>query len=321
MMWLEMSRDPVHGGPGWSFGECLWSPTTRRGGGKWGYWEIMRKVKTGDTVVHLRGQPPNAAFVGYSTVDTDCYTTTERPPEPGEWDHAETFYRVPLRSLAAFPTPIPLESVFSQRRDELLQYHQSHSPVRSPDGRYLFFVKQSDRLQCQNGAYLSEFDDELADIVLGSVDFGTSLTPDEEVTTRSQIREMRTRIGQQRFSNAVRENYGDRCCFSSCSVNDRAFLVGSHIARWADIPELRGTIANGLCLCLMHDRAFEVGLFTLTDDFRIAVHVSNPAHGAWSIEQLMDHDGDPIRLGRVAPSLDALKSHWNRIGFEPSAQQ
>jgi len=172
--------------------------------------------------------------------------TTERPPKPGEWDHAESFYRVPLRSMALFPSPIPLESVFADSVDELLEYHKSHSPVRSPNGRLLFFVQQAIRLRCQNGAYLSEFDDELAKIILGSVKFDTALHPRDEVTTRNQIREMYVRIGQQQFSAAVRKNYDHRCCFPACSINDDVFLVGSHIARWAGAPDLRGNISNGL---------------------------------------------------------------------------
>lgn len=27
MMWIEMSRDEVHGGGDWAFAKCVWSPT------------------------------------------------------------------------------------------------------------------------------------------------------------------------------------------------------------------------------------------------------------------------------------------------------
>ena len=74
-MWLEMSRDSAHGGPGWAFTECLWSPTHKNPSGSWSFWELLSRVRKGDTVFHLRGKSPRAAFVGYSIADSDGYQT------------------------------------------------------------------------------------------------------------------------------------------------------------------------------------------------------------------------------------------------------
>jgi len=70
----------------------------------------------------------------------------------------------------------------------------------------------------------------------------------------------------------------------------------------------------------MHGRAFEVGLFILTTDLRIAVNTNGTAHEEWSVEKLKPHDGKPILQGMVAPSFGALQLHWNRIEFEPVAK-
>jgi predicted restriction endonuclease len=72
-----------------------------------------------------------------------------------------------------------------------------------------------------------------------------------------------TRIGQKKFADTIKGLYQNRCCFPGCGVADPRFLVASHIARWSDNEALRGHTGNGLCFCLMHDRAFELGLFTL----------------------------------------------------------
>jgi hypothetical protein len=70
-MWLEMSRDPNHGGPGWGFAECLWSPSHKNPSGSWPFWSLLKQVRKGDIVVHLRGKTHQAAFRGYSLADAD----------------------------------------------------------------------------------------------------------------------------------------------------------------------------------------------------------------------------------------------------------
>jgi len=110
-------------------------------------------------------------------------------------------------------------------------------------------------------------DDQLADLLLGPTTPNDSAAEDgarNEVRTGERILELRSRSGQSAFSLAVRENYDFKCCFPYCQVLDSQFLIGAHIARWVDAPELRGSLENGLCLCLMHDKAFEVGMFTVS---------------------------------------------------------
>ncbi|MGZ3770498.1 MAG: hypothetical protein ACXVCP_09555 [Bdellovibrio sp.] len=48
--WVEITN-PIHGGPGWEFGTCLWSPVFNKGHQK--AWEIMQEPKIGDRVFHL----------------------------------------------------------------------------------------------------------------------------------------------------------------------------------------------------------------------------------------------------------------------------
>lgn len=52
MAWLEYSKDPGHGGPGWGFGECLWAPRYRGSNpsakSRWAYWDTLQKIQPGD---------------------------------------------------------------------------------------------------------------------------------------------------------------------------------------------------------------------------------------------------------------------------------
>ena len=312
MQWLEMSRDVDHGGPGWEFGTCLWSPTERKGGGKWGYWDLMKRIRKGDVIVHLQGKT-NQHFIGHSIVDADCYITDRRPPKPGAWNHASTFYRVPIRDYCPFEKPIPLVDIFTRQGDHLMQYHYLHSPASSSNGRFLFFVSQAGRLQCQNGAYLSELDAELTKIIFGTT---ASDHTSASINTCSGFATLHTRIGQQAFSQAVRENYSGVCCFPECHVNDSGFLIGAHIARWSDFPEHRGNVANGLCLCLMHDKAFEIGLFVLDTQFRVTP--SPLINGSsWAAANIVPFANQQIKIGRVRPALACLQLHWQSVGYTP----
>ena len=274
MLWLEMSRDEVHGGGSWAFGQSLWSPSRKTNGTRWAFWETLLRVETGDPVLHLRGKGDSAAFVAFSTAADDGFEASERPPSPGGWGYARSFYRVLLRDFTPIADPMLLQDAFERRDIELRRYFTENKSASKKER--LFYVIQGDRLQCLNGAYLSEVSSELAQLLLDRTGYvperSTSTT--REVTTGERLRELLARVGQREFSDIVRENYGAQCCFPDCDVAERTFLRGSHIARWADEPELRGDISNGLCLCLMHDQAFERGLFTVDLKLRVWVDIA-----------------------------------------------
>jgi putative restriction endonuclease len=309
MAWLEMSRDTEHGGSGWEFGVCLWSPTRRQGGGRWGYWDLMQRVRKGDVVLHLRGEK-TPEFIGHSVADADCYTTTESPPLPGKWGHSSSYYRVPLRDYCPLERPVSLKQVFLLRGDLLAKYRLEHSPAGGVNGRFLFYVTQANRLQCQNGAYLSEVDQELSAILFG-LDFGGHVAQDV-VPTGTGMATLLTRVGQGAFSEAIRRNYGRQCCFPNCGVRDDAFLVGAHIVRWSDSKDDRGNVANGLCLCLMHDKAFEAGHFVIDASYRV-VPTKKAIESQWASTGIAPYSGRQIALGAVPPGQSFLRRHRERV--------
>lgn len=324
MIWLEMSRDPIHGGGTWGFGKCIWSPSHKRNeNSKWAYWESVLSVKERDLIIHLQGKGNDAKFIGFSIAAEDGYETLQRPPNPGQWEYAKMFYRLGLRDFSKFAPPVFLKQVFKEK-EELLRkyYHTNHNKPKKEKSK-LFYVVQSNKLQCLNGAYLSEFDNELLQIIF---DINYSYTNLIEYTNfpdtiengeRHQI--LKTRIGQNQFSQAVRSNYNFQCCFPGCNISHDKFLVGSHIARWADVPDLRGQVSNGLCLCLMHDKAFELGYFIIDKNYRISINWAKENNfDQWFKTSVVPFNGQKIKFGRILPSVDALNKHWERIQFEPN---
>ena len=222
----------------------------------------------------------------------------------------------------AFPDPIPLAQVFTDRDHEMREYFAQNKLQPKKTREHVFFVVQAGRLQCLNGAYCSELSNDLAGIVLGH-QFGSSFPHDPLVAVRAsnseQIGLLKTRLGQKDFSDHVRENYKHRCCFPGCDVAEHSLLVGAHIARWSDAAHLRGMTSNGLCLCLFHDRAFELGLFTLTEAFRVSVNGTKNANSRWGAQNIAPFEGQQIRSGAIMPATDSLRRHWERIAFFPKS--
>jgi putative restriction endonuclease len=326
-LWIEMARDPVHGAGSWEFTKCLWSPTIKKGirGENWPYWNSLLRVRAGDAVLHLRGMGGKAEFVGFSTAETDGFETTEAPPVLGIWNYAKKFYRVNLKDYRPFNVPIKLRQLFKEKDSEFRHYFIENKGLPKISRKQIFFVVQGGKLQCLNGAYLSEADSDLQHIIFGaqiSKSPTTSGRVADHVPTSEAMRDLTSRIGQAVFSEMVRANYNSSCCFPDCAVIERAFLVGAHIARWNDEPSLRGEISNGLCLCLLHDKAFEQGLFTLALDHTVVINEKHRifSEGPWCRQCLIPFKGQKIKLGKIKPSEQALRLHWERIGFRPDGQ-
>jgi hypothetical protein len=313
-----MSRDWEHGGDSWSFPNCVWAPSKKRNGNACRFWEKILQIKKGDIILHLRGKTPNAYFVGYSVAAGDGYITPKRPPEPKQWEFAESFYRADLLEYTEFYSPINLSELFNARKKELEAYFKANKDLKSKKSN-IFFVIQSDKLRCLNGAYLSDVDDELLEALFEEEHLllTTGQPPIISVNTSAQLSMVKTRLGQSKFSEKIKNLYEHKCCFPGCKIADSRFLVASHIARWCDNAELRGHLGNGLCFCLFHDKAFELGLFTIDEEYKIFINPKDKASNSIIINELSKQNGKQISIAKIKPLDEALLEHWSRVGIEP----
>lgn len=92
---------------------------------------------------------------------------------------------------------------------------------------------------------------------------------EQDFTGNTRIASVRQRVKQSFFRRAVLSSYGEKCCVSG--VNDKRFLVASHIVAWSEDASIRLHPGNGLCLSVIHDKAFDSHLFSLTDDYRVVL--------------------------------------------------
>lgn len=125
--------------------------------------------------------------------------------------------------------------------------------------------------------------------------------------TRRVVTEQR--IKQNFFRRAVLSSYRGRCCMSGLS--EPRLLIASHIVPWSKDKANRLNPSNGLCLSAIHDRAFDKGLITLTDDFRVVVSKELKCKKEPFITKvLLPLDGRVIELPeRFMPSVEFLSRH------------
>jgi len=129
--------------------------------------------------------------------------------------------------------------------------------------------------------------------------------------TRRVITEQR--IKQNFFRRAVLSSYRGRCCMSGLS--EPRLLIASHIVPWSKDKANRLNPSNGLCLSAIHDRAFDKGLITLTDDFKIVVSKElKRKKEPFIIEVLLPLDGRTIEPPeRFAPQAEFIAWHRKEL--------
>jgi DNA (cytosine-5)-methyltransferase 1 len=121
------------------------------------------------------------------------------------------------------------------------------------------------------------------------------------------------RIKQHFFRRAVLSSYRGRCCMSGLS--EPRLLIASHIVPWSKDKANRLNPSNGLCLSAIHDRAFDKGFITLTNDFRIIVSdILKQRDDQFIRNVLLPLQGKLIDLpDKFAPDLSLLARHREHI--------
>lgn len=92
---------------------------------------------------------------------------------------------------------------------------------------------------------------------------------DSDYTGETRAVITQQRIKQHFFRKAVLSSYRGRCCLTG--VSDSSLLVASHIVPWSQDQQNRLNPCNGLCLSTLHDRAFDQGMMTLDNNYRILI--------------------------------------------------
>ena len=138
-----------------------------------------------------------------------------------------------------------------------------------------------------------------------------SSIPDEiiDYTGSNKTAQTTIRVGQDFFRRSVLSAYNFRCCITGLAVTK--LLVASHIVPWRIDAANRLNPKNGLCLSMLHDKAFDTGIITIAEDMTISVspeYAANADHFFKSA--LLAYNGKLIALPeKFQPHREFLDYH------------
>lgn len=95
------------------------------------------------------------------------------------------------------------------------------------------------------------------------------LPANEPIGPTETVMTAKARLGQRFFRQSVLASYNSRCCITGNPIPE--LLVASHILPWCNYPEHRLNPRNGLCLAQTQDAAFDRGLITFDEDYRLVL--------------------------------------------------
>lgn len=123
------------------------------------------------------------------------------------------------------------------------------------------------------------------------------------------------RINQAYFRNTLLKNYDGHCCVTGMDIPQ--LLIASHIKPWkaSDPATERLAASNGLLLNALHDKAFDQGLITLDNDYRIIVS-STVSRTSSAEEWLYRFAGEQITLPQVMPPDPRFIEYHNDVIFK-----
>jgi putative restriction endonuclease len=117
------------------------------------------------------------------------------------------------------------------------------------------------------------------------VEASAQAAPPDAPERRHALREVKARLHQASFRDAVLASYGGRCAISQ--IPEPRLLDAAHIVMDADEQLGQPIVPNGLPLTKIHHAAFDAHLIGIDPDYRL--HVS---------DRLLDiHDGPFLELG------------------------
>lgn len=90
---------------------------------------------------------------------------------------------------------------------------------------------------------------------------------DENKKGEYKNRETKVRVNQDYFRTIVMSNYSNGCGITGISIPE--LLVASHIKPWSKDEKNRLNPSNGICLSATLDKAFDKGLITIDNDFKV----------------------------------------------------
>jgi len=131
---------------------------------------------------------------------------------------------------------------------------------------------------------------------------------------KEKERLVKTRVNQSFFRSMILASYNLSCCITG--IKTSGLLVGSHIVPWSEDKANRLNPRNGLCLNTLHDKAFDLHLFSINPDLRIVVskRLKKEKGNKFIQENFLEFDGKFItEPKKFLPDEQFLLKHNERF--------
>ncbi|MGN7761288.1 HNH endonuclease [Paenibacillus sp. 22594] len=210
-----------HGGLGWEFGTCLWSPTQNRAGID--RYALMREPRKGDLILHFYNHNWNnnvyeTKLCGTSIVKKSYYETNDQPEIIDEENRFDKYYRIDLYNYEEFESPLTFNSIKENYGDEIRKEIVSRKP------KYYPFNTYGDSIRTVQGIYLAQCTSNLylilkeaLEVQEGQGKFQTSDLQNKFAEGLRSKRESYFFARNKALAKAAKEYYGYTCCI--CDFN------------------------------------------------------------------------------------------------------
>ena len=151
------------------------------------------------------------------------------------------------------------------------------------------------------------------EVLMGGIGSKEPASEVEQPSGPSEAERMvKTRRLQTFFRNAILASYESRCALTGMAIPQ--LLVASHIIPWSKNEERRADPTNGLCLNVLHDKAFDRHLITFDENYRLVVSsiLKKGDISEFQSSNFAKLEGTAIALPhRFVPDSKALEEHRN----------
>lgn len=287
----------------------------------------------------------NSIFEAINEIIGTDYKGWQQGCWPSSKGSTETNFRIWFPKLAKkrggelFPASNDCLNVLSDDWNEMVYDKLNRSPVldevyytgydiivaKEPNGKYIFRgVYRLDKSKTYHNHYVSkrigtkiklignpvykiEIMDELQEE--SYTDYVKTVDNDiKNLNLKGREKEalIKVRVGQGKFRDLLLRKYS-KCCL--CGVDNTQFLVASHIKPWSESnPEEKMDDNNGFILCPDHDKLFDSGYISFSDNGNIII--SSKLN---SINQMFMNVNDSMKISLTEKNKEYLKYHRNNV--------
>jgi len=312
-VFLEITN-PIHGGPGWEFGSCLWSPMKDKGGSE--AWKVMNDTTPGDMIIHLLKLEEGYVWAGVSKAITSLTQSIDEPPRPDRWANMSPYQRINVGQYSNIAPPPKIQKFFEK-------YEQQLRDILRDNTEGMFYVEYGDSKDLRVAQkyfakvpltlynLFKDYSDSLNITIQFDYENKQLLTKNEpaypDYTSPGRTKVVTSRI--IRDTKLVRQlktefNWNCQICGKRISLEDNKFYAEGHhlkpLGGEYNGPDIRENI---IILCPFHHAEFDYGSMSIHPVSNTIIHANS--ENEYNNKSLAYNRGD---LGK-----EFIEFHYNKI--------